>query len=423
MIHDGAMVDLVLRNATLPDGLTGIDIAVEQNKIVDRGFNLEYVPSQEIDLEGRLLIPGFVESHIHLDIALMNSLERPGRQEPFRLMSDLNDALEKRRIAFTQEDIEQRAAMALRMASQHGVTAMRAQCHVDPVVGLRHLKALQNVKEDYQDLISLQIVAFPQQGLLQHPGTLDIFRKALKSGADVMGCASNLDPKFSFQDHIDAAFELAMEMDVDLDIHADLSIPEHVELNDLEIVYTAHQAINNGYQGRVTAGHVCALDSALPEVAQQAIELMYEAQISVISQPDLYRLGRQDTHHVRRGLTRVKELLAAGVNVTYASNNVQDALRPMGNFDLLEEGLILAYGAHMDTEEQLDTLLRMSTTNAAKALNLQNYGLEVGCLADLVVLDAPSPAAAIINQAEKRYVFKYGKLIATNEVVSGTYYN
>jgi cytosine deaminase len=213
-----------------------------------------------------------------------------------------------------------------------------------------------------------------------------------------------------------------MEMDVDLDIHADLSIPKHVELDDLEIVFTANRTIDNGYQGRITAGHVSALDSTLPEIANQVIHLMAEAQINVVSQPDLYRLGREDSHHVRRGLTRVKELLAAGVNVTYASNNVRDALRPMGNFDLLEEGLILAYGAHMDTEEQLNTLLDMSTYHAAKALKLKNYGLEVGCLADLVVLDAPSPAAAIISQSAKTYVFKFGNQVATTQILSDSYF-
>ena len=117
-------------------------------------------------------------------------------------------------------------------------------------------------------------------------------------------------------------------------------------------------------------------------------------------------------------MTRVKQLLAAGVNVTYASNNVRDAYRPLGNFDLLEEGLILAYGAHMDTVEELSTLVRMSTYNGAKALRLQNYGLEKGCQADLVVLDASSASAAIANQAEKRYVFKAGRLMAANQVVS-----
>ena len=200
-------------------------------------------------------------------------------------------------------------------------------------------------------------------------------------GADVMGCASNLErgPGVDFREHIDAAIDLAMEMDVDLDLHADLGIPPSVRLKDLEVVHVARRVIERGYQGRVTAGHVCALDSALPEVAEEAIALIREAQISVISQPDMYRLGREDTHHVRRGLTRVKQLLAAGVNVAYASNNVRDAFRPLGNFDLLEEGLILSYGAHMDSVEELDTLLNMSTYNAAKLMRLEGYGLQSGC--------------------------------------------
>jgi cytosine deaminase len=333
--------------------------------------------------------------------------------------------MERRRRSFTREDIERRAGTALGLASRHGVTAVRAQCHVDTEVGLKHVEALQSVKEKYAGRVNLQIVAFPQQGLQRYPNTVALFREAFRVGADVMGGASNLDSdplgNVDVKGHIDTAFKLAMELDVDLDIHADLGIPDQVELDDLEVVHIARRAIEYGYQGRVTAGHVCALDSALPEVAEQAIELIKEAGLSVVSQPDLYRLGRGDTHHVRRGLTRVKQLLAAGVNVTYASNNVRDAFRPLGNFDLLEEGLILAYGAHMDTVEELNALLQMSTYNGAKALRLQGYGLEKGCKADLVVLDAPSAPAALVGQVEKLYVFKAGRLMAANQVVNQLY--
>jgi len=402
-----------------------LDVAIADGTIIDRGPNLDYVARQTLDVGGRLLIPGFVESHLHLDIALMNSWRQPGRPEPYTSPYRLNQALERRRREFTEDDIERRASAALELASRHGVTALRAQCHVDPEIGLKHVKALQKVKEKYAGRVTLQIVAFPQQGLLRHPNTKDLFREAFRVGADVMGGASNLDVdaqgNSDVKAHIEAAFELAMELDVDLDIHADLSLPWQVELDDLEVVHIARKTIECGYQGRVTVGHVSALDSALPEVAEQAIQLIKDAEISVVSQPDLYRLGREDTHHVRRGLTRVKQLLAAGVNVTYASNNVRDALRPLGNFDLLEEALILAYGAHLDTVDELNTLLQMSTYNAAQALKLQNYGLEKGCAADLVVLDAPTASAAIVSQAEKRYVFKAGHLMASNQVVNELY--
>lgn len=416
------MIDLILRNAALQDGSKHINIAVDEGVIIECGNSVEYPARQEIDLSERLVIPGFIDPHVHLDIALMNPWSKPGRQEAFQLLSDLNEAIEHGRSAFTQQDIQQRAGAALELASRHGVTHLRAQCHLDTEIGLKHIEALTQVKENYAGRVTVQIVAFPQQGFWRNPGTLDLYREAFRIGADVMGCASNLDFDASgnvdFIKHIDTAFDLAMELDVDIDIHADLGIPESVMLDELEIVHIARRTIETGYQGRVTVGHVCALGSALPEVAQQAIQLILDAGISVVSQPDLYRLGREDTHNVRRGLTRVKEMLTAGVNVTYASNNVRDALRPMGNLDPLEEALILSYGAHMDTIKEFNTLLKMSTYHGAKALGLQNYGLEPGCVADLVVLDAPSPSAAIVGQVEKNYVFKAGRLMASSWVKS-----
>jgi cytosine/creatinine deaminase len=402
-------------NSTKP-----MDFAVDKGKILEYGENLKYRSIQELNVEQRLLIPGFVDPHVHLDIALMNSMETPGRQKRILSPSEMNDEIERRRSSFTLEDIKKRASTALEMASRHGVTIVRAQCHVDVGVGLKHLQALKEVKDEYAGRVDVQIVAFPNQGLLRHPGTLELFHEAFKSGADVMGGGSNLD--IEVKGHIDTALDLAMKYDVDFDIHSDLGISDHVELEDLETVYLARRTIEKGYQGRVTAGHVCTLGSAGPDVAKRAIELIQEADISVVSQPDLYRLGRQDRSNVRRGLTRVIELLEAGVNVTYASNNIRDGYRPMGNFDPLEEALILSYGAHMDTVDDFNTLMTMSTYNGAKAANLDRYGLEPGCNADMVVLDARSPSEAIVGQVEKRYVFKSGRLMTENQVLSTHYH-
>jgi cytosine deaminase len=417
------MIDLLIRNAAVQDSDNLLDFAVDREVFVGRGVGLDDSAAQVLDLGGRLLIPGFVESHVHLDIALMNDGDRPGRCKPFHSPVELNEAVEKRRKNFTCEEIEERASRAVRLACRHGVTAMRAQCHVDPEVGLSHLDALIAVREKYRDQMTIQIVAFPQQGFFSRPRNLDLFVRAFHCGADVMGCASNLErgAGVNFRQHIDTALDLAIEMDVDLDLHADLGIPPSVGLDELEIVHTARRVIERGYQGRVTAGHLCALDSATPEVAAEAIALIRDAQISVVSQPDMYRLAREDIMNVRRGLTRVKQLLAAGVNVSYASNNVRDAFRPLGNFDLLEEGLVLAYGAHMDSVSELDLLLKMSTYNAAEALGLKGYGLQMGCQADFVVLDAPSPSAAIVGQVEKLYVYKAGRLVAQNQRTSQTY--
>ncbi len=413
------MFDLLFKNAIMTNETHPIDLAIRDGKIAVRGAGIDRNAKQIIDLKGQVVVPGFVDSHVHLDIALMNSWEQPGRLEPFLSHYGLNESLERRRKLFTPAEIEKRAGQSLMLASRHGITALRAQCHVDLEVGLTHAQSLTNIKQAYADLVDVQIVGFPQQGLLSDEKTLDLFKEAFEGGLlDVMGCASNLDRSIDFRDHISKALDLAIELDVDLDAHVDLGLHADLDWEDLEVIYLANQTIERGCQGRVTAGHVSSLDSVLLDGANRAIERIKAADINIVSQPDLYRLGREDQRHVRRGLTRVKELLAAGVNVTFASNNVRDALRPMGNFDLLEEALILAYGAHMDTIEELNLLMQMCTENAAQALRLSDYGLEVGCQADLVVLDAPSPSAAIVGQTEKSYVVKAGKIVAKNRVIT-----
>lgn len=409
------MIDLLLRNVYTSAATEPVSVAVDEGRILSIGAEPDFPARMEVEGQGRYLSPGFVESHLHLDIALSNDPRRPGRPEPFVSMADLNAAVERRRRAFTHDEIVRRASTALQLALRHGTTALRAQCHLDTEIGLTHIEALQEVKEAFAESVTVQIVAFPQQGLLRHPRTLDLFREAFRCGADIMGAAPNLDETHHFRDHIDVAFALAQEFDRDVDIHADLGLKPAVTLDELELVHVARRTLAYGYEGHVTIGHACTLDSATPEVAEKAIELLRAADISVISQPDLYRLGREDRQHVRRGLTRVKELLAAGVNVALASNNVRDPLRPLGNMDLLEEALILAYGAHMDTVAELETLWRMATYHAARAIRLPDYGLAPGNSADMVLLDASTPSAAIAGQVEKLYVFKAGRLRATNQ--------
>ena len=419
------MLDYLLKNVVLSDGRTNVDFAIEDGCIKKIGTNLTDAAKETLELQGKLLIPGFVESHLHLDIALMTHGNRPGRPAPFRSPIELNDATEEGRKVLTREIIEQRAGQAVEWASRHGVTAIRAQCHVDQEIGLKHIEALLRVRETHRKRVELQIVAFPQHGLLNQPELHALLREAFRMEANAMGGSCNLDPLVTSvadaRTYIDKAFALAIESGVDLDVHADLGIPHHIAFDDLEVVHLARRTIEYGYQGRVTAGHLCALDSAEPDVATRVIELIREADLNVISQPDMFRLGRGDQRGVRRGLTRVKQLLATGVNVAFASNNVRDAYRPLGNFDLLEEGLVLAYGAHMDSVGELETLMRMCTENAARALRLDRYGLNEGDQADLVVLDAPSPSAALAWQAEKCFVFKGGRLVAANRRESELY--
>lgn len=410
--ENSLIVDLVVRNVRLGKFDQLQQIAVQAGKIVACDSLLDTTGVSEVDAGGRLILPGFIDSHVHLDIALVNDMRKPGRQNPYASQKEMMADMEARKKAFTKEDIILRSETLLDMAVRHGVTALRAQCHIDPEVGLRHLEALLEVKQRVAERITLQIVAFPNKELL-HTDTLSLFEDAFAMGADVMGCAPLHDE--DRLRHIDVAMDMAAKYHVDLDVHADLALPHVVEVDELDVVILARKILSSGYQGRVCAGHVSALDSLPQTEAKQVIELIREANISVISLPDLYRLGRADTQHVRRGLTRVKEMLQAGVNVCFASNNTRDCLRPYGNMNPLEEALILSYGAHMDEVSQLETLIEMATINAARAIGLTSYGLNVGDDADFILLAASSSSAAIINQSEVSHVFKAGQLLVENQ--------
>lgn len=413
------MIDLLIKNVRGENYASICDVAIDDGVIVDCGDHLDYPACRIVEGNGWLVYPAFVESHVHLDIALMNDPMVPGRAEPYLSHYGLNESLERRRREFSADDITARSVMALKLAVCHGITAVRAQCHIDREIGFKHLDALVRAREICSPFITLQIVAFPQQGLTNQPENVSLFQEALQRGVDVMGAAPNLDRdsrgQTDYKAHIDMAFDLAMAAGVDLDVHADLGIASSIELEELEVVYLARKTIERGYQGKVTAGHVSSLGSVEPGVASQVVHLIVDSGMNVVSQPDLYRLGREDTKNVRRGLTRVKELLKSGVNVSYASNNVRDALRPMGNFNLLEEGLILAYGAHMDTIEELETILKMSTYNGARILGLENYGLSAGCYADLNIFECNSPSEALVGQAEKLYVIRRGEVLVENK--------
>jgi len=406
------IVDLVVRNVRLGKFDQLQQIAVQAGKIAACGSLLDLTGVSEVDAGGRLILPGFIDSHVHLDIALVNDMRISGRQKPYTSQKEMMADMEARKKVFTKEDIMLRAETLLDMAVRHGVTALRAQCHIDPEVGLRHLEALLEVKQRVASRLTLQIVAFPNQELLRED-TLSLFENAFAMGADVMGCAPLHD--VDRRRHIDVAMDMAAKYQVDLDVHADLALLQVAEVDELDVVILARKILATGFQGRVCAGHVSALDSLPQSEAMQVIDLIREANISVISLPDLYRLGRADTQHVRRGLTRVKEMLQAGVNVCFASNNTRDCLRPYGNMNPLEEALILSYGAHMDEVGQLETLIEMTTTNAARAIGLTSYGLNPGDNADFILLAASSLSAAIINQSEVSHVFKAGQLLVENQ--------
>ncbi|KUK11973.1 MAG: Amidohydrolase [Moorella sp. 60_41] len=396
-------MDLLLRRARLMDG-SFQDITVRDGRILEMGTDLSCAARETIDVGGRLVIPAFVDAHTHLEKALVGVVAGAASLEDAILaFARLYDNL-------TKEDVQARAARVLEMAVGHGTGTMRSHVTVVPEIGLVALEALLELKEKYASIIDLQLVAMPAGvDYVLDRATLELLEEAARLGVDALGGAPHLsrDPFES----IDKTLYLAEKYGLPLDFHVD----EHDEPDVRTLEYLAERARERGLTGRVVAGHCCALAAVPDDVAHRVIEKVREAGLSIITLPscNLYLMGRKDKQPVRRGVTRVRELLAAGVNVAYASDNIRDPFRPFGNADMLEEALITAQVLQMGLPGELETVLRMGTYNAAAAAGLgEAYGLRPGAWADLVVLEAGSPAEAVISQAAKSYVFKRGRLVA-----------
>ena len=403
---ESAGFDLLLLNCRLPDGRMA-DIACAGGRIAAIG-NLSGRPAERtLRCEGRAVTPGLVESHIHLDKALLSD-RTPSREgtlaEAIRVTGEA-----KRN--FTVEDIRTRARTVLDMAIQSGTTAMRSHVEVDPIVGLKGLEALLPLRQEYAPAIDLQLCAFAQEGILQAPGTEALLAEALRRGAEVIGgCPYNDSDAFT---QIDIVFRLAREFDVDADFHVDFfDEPEHLHLR-----YIAEQSLRHGWQGRVALGHCTELAALPPPDLEPIAGLLRDAGVGVITLPatDLYLMGRKDSHRIRRGLAPAKRLLASGVTVAAATNNVRNAFTPVGNANLALMGFLLTVGAHMGTVTEQAEVLRMLTEHPARLLRLPAYGLAVGCQADLVVWDAGQAEEIVATLAPPRLVVKRGRVTVEHE--------
>ena len=361
----------------------------------------------EMDLGGRVALPGFIESHIHLDKAFLEE-RRPN------LSGTLPDAiaitLELKR-SVTKEDIRERSERALRLLLRHGTTRARAQVEVDPIVGLRGMEAALELREAWRGRVALQLVVFPQEGIEQQPGTEDLMREALRLGGDAVGGVpyNDLDP----ERHLDIVFRLAAEAGKDVDLHLDFTDdPE-----DRRIESVARRTKAAGLQGRVAVGHLTSLGSMDGETIARLADLIAGAGIHILPLPatDLFLCGRGPVPPRHRSLTPVKALLRAGVNVSIASNNIRNAFTPSGRGDLLEIGLLLACVAHMSGASERVLIPPMFTENAARVLGVEGrYGIAPGKDADFVVLDTENFSDVIIDQPEKRWVVKAGRILVEN---------
>jgi cytosine/creatinine deaminase len=363
-----------------------------------------------IDVGGRVVIPGLVEPHIHLDKALLTGRVR----NRSGTLAEALHATRQAKASFTRQDIRNRATKALEMCLCHGVTSLRAQTEFDPEIGLIGIEVLLELKAAYAELVDIQVVAFPQEGIYK-PGAhamLDLFRAALSMGADVVGGVPYVD--VDAEGHIDACFALARKYGKPLSFHQDFA--DGAER--LSIEYLARKTIAEGMQSRVEIGHATGLGALPPDKLQRICGLLREADISVITLPltDLHLGGRSDPYNVRRALAPVKALLDAGVNVAAGANNVRNAFTPFGTGDPLLTALLLVPAAHLGGEDMLPRAVDLVTINAARAIGCADgYAIEPGGRASLVVPDTRSLADAVIDLPDRTHVLKDGRLTFTSE--------
>jgi cytosine/creatinine deaminase len=393
--------ELLLRNCRLPDGRQA-DLGTRAGAIAEIGALGERSAHRVIDGAGRVLTPGLVDSHIHLDKALIS--DRAPSIEGTVTEAIRVSAAAKR--TFTVDDIRARARRVLDAATHAGTTAMRSHVEVDPIVELKGLEALRELKREYAPAIDLQLCAFAQEGILQAPGTEALLARALAAGADLVGgCPYNDTDAHA---HVDIVFRLAREFDVDVDFHIDFfDEPEH-----LHVLYVAEQTVRFGWQGRVAVGHASELAALDPDRFDRIAAVLEEAGIGVIVLPatDLYLMGRKDVRSPRRGLAPARRLLAAGVTVAAATNNILNAFTPTGTGDLALMGYLVIAAGHMGTQRDVADVLAMLTEHPARLLRLPDYGLRVGARADLVLWETERPSEVVTTMAPRCLVIKAGRV-------------
>jgi cytosine deaminase len=400
-------MDLIVRGGTLPDGRTGIDIGIRHGKIAAVEPRLKATGGREIDADGRLVSPPFVDAHFHMDATLTAGRPRFNESgtllEGIRIWGELKPDL-------TAEAFIDRALRYCDIAVARGLLAIRSHVDVcDP--RLIAADALIEVREKVKPYLDLQLVAFPQDGFLRRTGVEDSLAAALDRGVDVVGGI----PHFE-RTHAEGSAavrrlcEIAAERGLPVDMHCD----ESDDPNSRFVENLAHETVRLGLHGRVTGSHLTSMHSMDNYYVSKLLPLMAEGGMHAIANPlvNINLQGRHDTYPKRRGMTRVPELMAAGITVAFGHDDVLDPWYPLGSADMLEVAHMGAHVAHMTGRDQLRACFAAVTENAARIVGLEGYGLEPGCHGDLVVLDAADPIDAIRLRAARLYVVRRGKVVA-----------
>jgi cytosine/creatinine deaminase len=399
--------DLILRNCTLPDGRTGVGIGIREGRILAVEPALVAEAGEVIDAAGQLVTPPFVDAHFHMDATLSYGLPRVNQSgtllEGIALWGELKPML-------TQKALVERALTYCDWAVAKGLLAIRSHVDVcDP--RLLAVEALLHVKERVKPYLDLQLVAFPQDGFLRSPGALENLNRALDLGVDVVGGIPHFERTMAEgAESVRLLCEIAAERGLAVDMHCDESddpLSRHIET-------LAYHAQRLGLQGRVAGSHLTSMHSMDNYYVSKLLPLMAEAGVAAIANPliNITLQGRHDGYPKRRGMTRVPELLAAGIPVAFGHDCVMDPWYSLGSGDMLEVAAMGLHVAQMTSQEGMRACFAAVTETPARILGLEGYGLAPGCRADLVLLQARDPVEALRLRATRLLVLRGGKVVA-----------
>ena len=383
---------MILRNATLPDGARH-DIELKDGRVA------AFLPPSDAE-PGVLVLPPLIDGHIHLDKTLLGLPWVPNQAAGNRV-ADRIEAERKVRAARTVPEAETGANL-VRQVVASGTLHMRSHVDIDNQLGLRNLHEILKVRERFRDLVTIQIVAFPQSGILRSPGTAELLDAAIAEGADLLGGLDPVGIDGDLDGHLDAIFAIAERRGVGVDIH----LHDSGESGIAQLTAIAHRTEAAGLNGRVAVSHAFALGSVPTDLAERTADLLAEAGVAIMS-------------HGPGGATMppLKLLHDHGVEVFGGSDNIRDAWSPFGNGDMLERAMMIGYRANFRHDEELALAFDMVTAAAARVLGIMPYGIAVGGPADFVVVEAGSLAEAVAARPRRKLVIKAGRIVAKDGVL------
>lgn len=394
------MAALRIVNARLPDAPGLHNLHIEAGRFV-RQLSADATAADTRDLHGMLVLPGLIETHIHLDKACI----MPRCQLHHGTLEEAIEQTRQAKAGFDQQDVYQRGAQIIEKAIMQGTSWMRTHVEIDPQIGLTGFHAIQQLKADYAWAIDLSICVFPQEGLLNNPGTEELLCQALAEGADLLGGCPYTDSDAAGQ--IERLFALANRWDVDLDFHLDFDLRPQARMIDKVIAETQRWQM----AGRVTVGHVTKLSLLeRPQLTELAAALASAGvQVTALPATDLFLTGREQFALKPRGVAPLATLDHCGVTCSISSNNIGNPFTPFGDASLVRQANLFANISQLGTPADMLRCLAWISTASAKLMRLEDYGLTPGCRADFVVFDVASASEVVAQIAPPLMGFKAGR--------------